>query len=78
MSCNLALVLTYHARFETWLILPLQQFSPIDTGEEMMSFDLGSTACSQPSFGISIKKFLEEIFCGGRDDLGAWEMERFL
>lgn len=69
---------TYHIRTEAGLILPLEQFAPVDIGKEVVRLDLCGTVGTKTTLGITIKQARQEIPSSGGNNVAAREGQRFL
>lgn len=76
--CSAGSVVTYHIGSEAWLILPLEQLTPVNIGKEVVRFDFRSTIGTESAVWITIKKPSEKVPCGRGNDVAAWERQRLL
>jgi hypothetical protein len=72
------IVYTYHIRTEAGLILPLEQFAPVDIGKEVVRLDLCGTVGTKTTLGIAIKQARQEIPSSGGNNVAARESQGLL
>jgi hypothetical protein len=71
-------LITYHIGPEAWLILPLEQLTPVDIGEEMVGFDFCGAIGTKSAVRITIEESSQKIPRSGGDNIAAWEGQGFL
>jgi hypothetical protein len=69
---------TYHIRLETRFIFSLEQFTPVDVGEKVVSLDFCRAVGTQAALWITVEKASEQVLGCAGDDIRAWESKRLL
>ena len=71
------LAATYHVGFESRIVFSLQQFSPIDTVEKLVCFDLRGALGTKPVLGSTVEQLSQQVLGRRRYNLWTGKLQRF-